>query len=305
MDLAPFELSLETRGYEIDTTGTVPMAMVFRYFEHKRWTMMRDPRLGLVDAVHEGHFFVVRDQTFEILRRVGQGVPLLLRTWFVTAGRSSGSVHHEAIRVRDGAMVAHARVTGVWIGPHRKMARLPDAFRAFARAQARELHSGEPATQDPPSPAGAAATGGRPGSFFDPPEVTHPRLGLEIAPPASPPPASAFAHPVRVPHRELDVFSHVNAATWLRYAEDARVAAARIGALPEALGAAGYNVRTAITYHREAVVDTTLNLRVWPLEDEDHAVGVAILDPSGGAPYCRLRIDVAPGARPISPAHPG
>lgn len=296
---APFEVRLETRGYEIDTTATVPMAIIFRYCEHARWTMMRDPRLGIADLVHDGHFFVVREQIFEIVRRVGQGVPLVLRTWFQSAGRSTASVVHELLRPADGALVAHASVTGVWIGPSRRMVRLPDTFRELARAQAGAIPADvRTAVADrPPSH-------GRPASFFDPPEVVHGARGLDLRPPEElDEGAVVYRHEVVVPRRELDVFSHVNAATWLTYCDDARAAAADAGALPAALGALGYNVRTAILYRHEAVAGDRLVVSVARVPGDERALHFAACRQSEpGRSLCAIRIDTAPGARPISEA---
>lgn len=297
--LRPFEERIVTRGYETDYTGTVPMPIVFRYFEHKRWLMMRDPRLGIVEAVHEGHFFVVRTQTIEILRHVGQGVAVVIRTRFDAAGRSTAGVYHELVREEDGALIARAHVTGVWIGPNRRMARIPDAMRELARAQAAELQSHPPTAHHP---AARRRAGGRATSFFEPLEVVHPGLGLEVIAPAEPPPPDAFLHVVTVPARELDIFSHVNAATWLAYCDDARLAAARAGAVPHDLGAGGYNVRAAILYKREAVLGDALEVRAFRLADSPKALGFAITRGDDLNPLCLARVDTEPGARPISPA---
>ena len=295
--MPPFEDHIVTRGYETDFTGTVPMPIVFRFFEHTRWLMMRDPRLGIVDLVHGGHFFVVREQTIEVLRHLGQGVALVMHTRFDQAGRSTAGVYHELLRESDGALVARAHVTGVWIGPNRRMARLPDHLRDVARAQAAELREHPPT---PHRPAAQPRARGIATSFFEPPEVVHPGLGLDVSPPAGPPPAGAFTHEVVVPPRELDIFSHVNAATWLSYCDDARHAGAASGALPHDLGAGGYNVRSAILYRREAVVGDRLTVHAWRLPDAPRAVAFAIQRGDEADPLCVARIDTEPGAVAIS-----
>ncbi|PKN56770.1 MAG: hypothetical protein CVU56_14390 [Deltaproteobacteria bacterium HGW-Deltaproteobacteria-14] len=296
--MRPFEERLVTRGYETDYTGTIPMPIVFRFFEHKRWLMMRDPRLGIIDHVHAGHFFVVREQTIEILRHLGQGVALVIRTRFDQAGRSTLGVSHELLRASDGALVARAHVTGVWIGPNRRMVRLPDHLRDVARAQAAELRAHPPTPHRPtaqPHDRGLAT------SFFEPPEVVHPGLGLDVTPPAGPPPPGAFTHDVVVPPRELDIFSHVNAATWLAYCDDARHAGAAAGAFPAELGHGGYNVRSVILYKREAVVGDRLTVHAWRIAGDDRAVAFAILRRGDPDPLCVTRIDTEPGAGAISP----
>ena len=115
--------------------------------------------------------------------------------------------------------------------------------------------------------------------------------------------AVVHRHEVVVPRRELDVFSHVNAATWLTYCDDARAAAAEAGALPAAMGALGYNVRTAILYRHEAVVGDRLSVAVARVADDDRALVFAIRRASEpDRTLCSIRIDTAPGARPISEA---
>lgn len=120
-----FEEPLVTRGTEIDETATISTYTFLRYFEHKRWLIMQDPALGLLEHLHNSHFFVVRTQVLEMRRRVGMGVPLLMRTHFEHCGRSTARVLHEAVRSDDGAIVARARVTGVWLGGDRRMAKIP------------------------------------------------------------------------------------------------------------------------------------------------------------------------------------
>ncbi|MFT7580770.1 MAG: acyl-CoA thioester hydrolase, partial [Myxococcota bacterium] len=188
-NIAPFALSVTTRGYETDHTGTIAMPIIFRFFEHKRWMMMRDPRLGIVDLVHDGHFFVVRSQAVELRRHLGQGTALTLSTRFSHVGRSTATVRHEARRTSDGVLVAQADVTGVWIAPSRRMARLPDVFRAFARAQIAE-HEAAPARTEP----NPAPHQGTPGSLFAPPEVVHPVRGLDITATGLEVPSGAYRH---------------------------------------------------------------------------------------------------------------
>jgi len=294
--MRPFEERLVTRGYETDYTGTVPMPIIFRFFEHKRWLMMRDPRLGLVDLVHAGHFFVVREQTIEVLRHLGQGVHLVIRTRFDKVGRSTAGVYHELLRESDGALVARAHVTGVWIGPSRRMVRIPDRLRDIARAQAAELEAHPPTAHQP---AAQRRVEGVATSFFEPPEVVHPGLGLDVRPPS--PEAGEFSHDIVVPPRELDIFSHVNAATWLSYCDDARITAAEAGVFPPELGAGGYNVRSTILYRREAVVGDRLTINAWRVSGQPGAVGFAILRGDDPDPLCLTRIDTEPGAGPISP----
>ena len=311
LDPTAFTAEIVTRGTEIDTTATVPMNAYVRYFEHLRWLVMQEPELGLVDLIHEGHFFVVRSQTLALRRRIGQGVGLHLETRFSEVGRSTARVHHTARQISDGAVVAEAQVIGVWLGPHRRMARLPDTFRAAAQARRSDAR---PAT-DPAAVARVLGTsGGRPMSFTAPPVVELAPLGVEV----EAPPVAAFfdfEHAIVVPPRDLDVFSHVNAATFLAYADDARWFAARAGVLPPDL-ALGHVARVALFYAREACVGDALRVALSPLSGElgasgtegawravletTHALGAWVFRDPEPTPLCSMRIDLAPGARAVT-----
>ncbi len=291
----PFALPLTPRGYDSDVTGTIPLPLVFRYFEHARWQCISDARLGLIDLIHDGHFFVVHKQTVEVLRRIGPWSDLTLFTHFLSAGRSSAAVGHELVRKRDGALIARARVQGAWLGPNRRLARLPQVFRDFAAAQIDELRGGKHIhTHDPtPPPTGHAR------SFFAPPEVVHPGLGIDADAPSLEPLPAVFTHEVVVPERDLDMFSHVNAATWVRYINDARRAAARADKLPHAQGAGGFNVRTAIHYRHEAVAGDRLQIALAPLPSG--ALGAWITRDASPEVLCCAAVDTEPGFTPISP----
>ncbi|MCC6622337.1 MAG: hypothetical protein IT385_13830 [Deltaproteobacteria bacterium] len=301
-DSRPGEHHLTTRATEIDPTATVPLPIFLRYFEHLRWLTIQDPRLGLVDHLHESHFFVVRMQIVELRRRVGQGVALRLGTRFTQVGRSTASVIHTAHRESDGALVAHARVVGAWLGPSRRLVRLPETFRAYAQAEIDRAHP----PHDPHDglwheplvihPAGSSAR-----SFLAPPEHVFARLGLDDEPPRGDDPHITerrfdHVHHLVVPPRDLDVFSHVNAATYLGYCDDARHAARDLW--PDARGR-GWVVRAGLFYQREAAAGDALDIGTWALGDD--ALGVVILpagtDPS---PLVTVRLDLAPAPPPVT-----
>lgn len=298
---------LVTRGTEIDPTATVGMPVFLRYFEQLRWRFMSHPDLGLEALIHEGHFFVVRSQTVEVRQRVGQEVHLALRTRLERVGRSTAEVIHEA-HDDDGALVARARVQGVWLGPDRRMARLPDRLRQIVTHGA----PGDDAGPGADLPAHIAQiSGARHRSFIEPPKIVFGPLSLAVDAPDHAPERVLFSHDIVVPPRDLDVFSHVNAATWLTYADDARAFAAEAGAI-DAEVARGYNVRTAIFYAREASVHERLRVVLAALDDrpvaETRALGAWVfrVDAAGeeararADALCIMRLDLAPGARPVT-----
>lgn len=206
--IQPFVQRLTSRGYECDPSGSVPIARLFSYCEHQRWETMRNPELGLVEAVHEGHFFVVLEQQMERLESFGMSVPLRLEMTLEQVGRSAAWVRHALVRESDDRLLAIARVRGGWIGPNRRLARVPNRLRELAKLQG---HAWEDVTSD-------AGTGGTPGSWFDPPTRRRTSEGLLTPPDQAP---STVCLERLVQPRDADVFSHVNAATYLRFFEDA------------------------------------------------------------------------------------
>jgi len=303
------ERHLVTRGTEIDATATVPLPIFVRYFEHLRWLDIQDPRLGLVDLLHESHFFVVRMQVVELRRRVGQGVPLRLATRFLQVGRSTATVRHTAHRETDGALVAHARVMGAWLGPSRRLARLPEAFRAFAQADLEALARGVDDDGHAPHVARVVVPeGGSARSFLAPPEHVFSRLGLDDEPPLIVDRQVTerrfdHAHHLVVPPRDLDVFSHVNAATFLGYCDDARHAARARGVYRDDVRGDGWVVRAGLFYHREATAGDALEVGLWGLgEGAPDALGVAIVpaDKHEAGPLVTVRLDLARAPAPVT-----
>jgi acyl-CoA thioesterase FadM len=204
-----FVTRVSTRGYECDDTGCVTVARMFSYCEHQRWETMREPALGLLEAVHAGHFFVVLEQQLERIESFGMSVPLRIEMTLEQVGRSAVWVRHALRRETDGALLAVARVRGGWIGPNRRLARVPDALREAAARTTKQAWD---------APMGPSATGGTAGSWFDPPTRRRAPLGLLEVPDTVPETVHAQR---RVKPGDADIFSHVNAATYLRFFEDA------------------------------------------------------------------------------------
>lgn len=293
-----FEERIVTRGTEIDRTATVSMASVLRYFEHTRWCVMQRPLLGLIDLIDRGHFFVVRSQVVELRRRIGQGQPLILTTRFLDVGRSTATVVHEALRERDGAVVARARVTGVWLGPSRRPVRLPDALRLVTRAETGSYDEASDQAEDGMVDL-AEVHGGEASSFIAPPEKVFTPMSVKVEPPLEPPEPARAIHRLVVPSRDLDVFSHVNAATFLHYADDAREAEAeRLGLGAEV--AKGFVARVGLFYQREAKRGDHLALHLVPLGERALGVWCRREGPDGDVPLVAMRLDLVPGAKAVT-----
>ncbi len=236
-----FEIALRTRGYETDASTTIPIAVIFNYLEHLRWEWMHYEPLGLRSSLDAGHFFVVRDQAVEVLSAVGMRTDLRARGIVETVGRSLVHVRHELLHP-NGDPVAVARVSGLWLSPERRLVRVPDKLREYATSQVDALA----AAPAPPT----------------------------IAPPEGDAPAHAHCHTITVRPSDLDRFDHVNAATYLRFFEDAALAASS-EPRPRPM-------RAAIRYEREALAGDALRAKTWRHED-----GYAFLLCRGDDVLCR------------------
>jgi acyl-CoA thioesterase FadM len=296
---AGFRHQLVTRGTEIDAAATVTPYAFLRYFEHLRWEIMQDPALGLIDFIHDSHFFVVREQRLELRRRVGMGTELRLDTRLGRCGRSTADVLHEARRADDGALVARAIVTGVWLNSERRMARIPDPYRALSSVHSRlaAIADDDPAAALE-APAEEAHRGGLRRSFISPRSWAAPPRSLDLELPREALAAPLHIHPLTVAPRDLDVFGHVNAATWLAFAEDARDAAARAGRLTQDCTGPRWLNRVGLFYGREAIEGQRLDLAIW--QPGPATVACAFLDASSGAFLGSARCDLTPGASPIT-----
>ena len=278
--------TFRTRGYDTDRTATVPIPKFLSYLEHARWEWLLDPRAGFVDLIHDGHFFVVLRQKLELIRRVGMSHDLTCAGHILRIGRSTVDVEHRVTRDSDGARVARAIVVGAWLGPNRRLARIPNDLREMLQE----------AEQPAPWVPETFAAGERPHgsvqmgeiSRLTPPEHVNPALGLDITHPTDAAPEGAWCHSVVVRPSQIDIFDHVNAATYLRYMDDARILGARRGRLPER--ADHPSVRVAIAYDREALVDDVLDVRVWPLEGD--SAYACVVQRGDERPLCRARVDV-------------
>ena len=274
------ERTFRTRGYECDATRTVPLPVVFSYLEHVRWEWIQLPELGLAPLLHQGYFFVVQRQTAEIVRRVGMSTDIQVRGAFKRVGRSQAIVRQVVIRKSDGALLVDAQVVGCWLGPNRKLARIPNETREVGgRDNVDELVCARAHEVEP-------AVGGVEASLIAPPEIVYQPLGLDLPLPKVIP-EDAIESRVVVRPSDLDIFDHVNASNWLRLVDDARVLAARSGHLsPLALNPSR---RAAIDHPREACLGDELTIHTWPV-DATHFAAMITLQ---GDIVCRASVTVA------------
>ncbi|MFT5460150.1 MAG: acyl-CoA thioesterase FadM [Myxococcota bacterium] len=234
-----FQVPLTVRGYECSVDRTVPLPVVLSYFEHCRWNWIQEASLGLLDGLHSGHFFVVHRQTVCLARDFGIGTRARARAVLRDVGRVQGHVEHDLVR-DDGVLLARADVTAIWIGPTGRMARLP---RNTVGALTKESLDSTTAPD----------IEGLEDSFLTPPERSHPVVLERRVTRAVP--ANTERTNLTVRPSDCDMFGHVNASNYLRFFED-QFGRAR---------------RADIEYRGQAVAGDTVQIRSWPVAEEQRA----------------------------------
>lgn len=248
----------------------MPLPVFLSYLEHVRWEWIQDPKLGLLPLLHQGHFFVVQRQTVEVVQTVGLSVDVVARGVLDHVGRCQARVRHTVRRADDGALLAQAVVWGLWLGPDRRLSRLPDAMRQYWRAEpAVDIDIGEL----PPMQGGEST------SLIQPPKTVYAPLGLEVELPEGAPPDQAVRHVVTVRPSDTDVFEHVNASVWMSMVEDAR---------HQTTAHCGPARRVSIDYPQEAIIGEQLTVHGWLEETTFHAQ-IRRDDQL----VCRARVDLA------------
>lgn len=139
-------LRIVSRGYELASHGTLPVAAYLRYLEHLRWrTISRSQKIPLRLFWTMG---VVRAQVIELYQHVSFDVELELSMWVSRIGRTSIELSHDITRVEDGALVAQSTATIVTLDEERRPAPVKEGAREFVvdrpRVTAERLESEPP-----------------------------------------------------------------------------------------------------------------------------------------------------------------
>ncbi|MGM0578687.1 MAG: thioesterase family protein [Myxococcota bacterium] len=218
------EHTFVTRPFELDRHLRISPAMLLRYMEHLRWRAVTDPRYPTAALFAKGNRMVVRSQRLEVVEQVTeQEAELRGRMWVQEVGRSSVHFAQEVLRGDD--VVARAVVTGVYLGRGTGPTRVPDLLRDIVIPERLEPGPGVPRDLEPP--------------------------------------ADAWSTGLRVRASDMDLFQHVNHATYVDWVEDARALAARGGVYGEAVGDRTPTRRLAIDYVREALLDQVVAVSTW------------------------------------------
>ena len=253
------------RGYECGLDRTVSLPVITSYFEHARWGWVLRPDFGLVDGLNTGHFFVVQRQVVGIVHTAGIDTRAEARAALRQCGRVHCEVDQDLVRA-DGVLLARGRVTGVWVGPNGRPARIPDATRTAVTDA--PLAATAP-TDDAPTDDARSAD---PRSYLAPPRATYDDPLVPVDWPTAP--ADPVVRAFTVRRSDCDMFQHVNGANYLRWFEDALDASVRWADL----GYAG-----------ETRAGDPVEVWRWPLPDGAHALQVR----RAGEVRCRAVVRVA------------
>ncbi|MFT7521112.1 MAG: acyl-CoA thioesterase FadM [Kiritimatiellia bacterium] len=234
--------ALRTRGPECGPDRWVTLPSVISYMESCRWEWLRQPQLGLIDAIHQGHGFYVLNQTIAMSRRFGQGTDAHTRGVLRSVGRTRAGAAQDIVR-DDGVLLAHCVIDGVWVGPTGRLARIPALFKETLSTV--ELTS-ERGVSEPREPD----------SLFNPPQPLRPgELDLTIEVDI---PDQTDRREVEVRSSDCDMFRHVNAANYLRYVADSLALQ----------GASASIHRAALKYVGQARATDKVQVLTWHVANE-------------------------------------
>jgi acyl-CoA thioesterase FadM len=282
--MAIFTRSVTTRGYEADASATIPIPTHLQFLEHLRWHFIQSEEAGLKTHLLEGHFPVVGVQRIELLQRTGMDTELSLHARIILVGRSQVVIEHHVIDEADKSLVAYAQVKGMWLGPNRRLARIPDSFRALGQAHM-ALEAPEHILREVSGPR--EATG--PLIHTQPDRVVYEPTGLDLKPFVLTEGPDLYTHRFTVRPSDIDIFSHVNAATYVRYCHDARFLAGCEGVLRR-LSTRSFR-RLAIMHHAEALQGDELEIGIRRLEGLDEGVSYTIRRSRDGQVLCQARAE--------------
>ncbi|MGW4366322.1 acyl-CoA thioesterase [Nocardia takedensis] len=106
-----FTVTLQVRGYELDTLGHVNQAVYLQYGEHARWELLREAGVAGDKLIAEAIGPVVLETNIKYRRELRVGDEVTIDTDFEWEG---GKIFHirQLIRKLDGTTAAEILVTG-------------------------------------------------------------------------------------------------------------------------------------------------------------------------------------------------
>ena len=118
------EYQLETKGAELDASGTVTAAAILKYMEFSRWNMM-SPKGMDIGKLLSG--MVVRSQQIQIHQSLGPFEKVTVRAWLSRVGRTSMDICQAITRNKDDMLVIQGLSTMVHIDQQGRPAPLDQA----------------------------------------------------------------------------------------------------------------------------------------------------------------------------------
>ena len=178
------KFDLQTRGYEMDASKSIPPAVLLRYMENGRWQLSSPQGINLANFTQG---IVVATQSLFIHRRVASHVDLEICAWLARVGNSSLTISQMICDKASREPVASGSAVLVNVDAQHRPVPLED-----------DLHRFVTATPD----------------HFDP--ALFPKLEKGSVP------DNAWHMERVVMASDLDLLNHVNHARYVDYVEDAR-----------------------------------------------------------------------------------
>lgn len=248
------EFTIDTRGSELDATGTITPAVLLKYMEHGRWNMMSPKGMDLGRLLSA---MVVRSQQVEILQSIGPFTKVSLNAWLARAGRSSMQICQELINQKTGETLARGAAVMVHLGPDGKPARLKE-----------EVHAAVTETTQ----------------FLPPTVPSIPESDREL-------PADAWFDERPVRASDLDSLRHMNHSKFAEYMIDARTrfTIEQDGLADNPLQAIQQVKAMQVDYEAEAKLENRLKIYTWR-STESEAFQLQIRGEESGRLYSRGQI---------------
>lgn len=227
------QCSIQTRGYEMDASASIPPAVLLRYMEHARWTLTGSAGIDLADF---STAVVVATQTLTVCQRIGAYANLTVTAWLSRVGNSSMDISQLITwddADNEGArVVACGRATLVNVDENHRPAKL--------------------------KPGVADKVQAAPVDFAD---NFLPCDKLAV-------PESAWVLERTVNASELDLLNHVNHSRYVDYIEDARNACGLAGAYGKEIELRGtilaeLTKNLTIEYVDEATMGKKIKVLTW------------------------------------------
>ena len=175
---------IQTRGYELDASRSIPPAILIRYMEWGRWELFNSKEIVLHQSINS---VVVATQSMAMLSPVKERVDLVIKAWISRVGNTSLDISQLLLDKASNNPIAMGRATLVNVGDNGRPYPVSDKTRERVEN----------------SPEG-----------FDPGKL--PRIESRQ------PPLDARSMERRVMASEIDLLQHVNHSRYVDYVEDAR-----------------------------------------------------------------------------------